>query len=91
MKIKLPFKSSPQAIRADPPCRTRRRTKPSPDEKKKNIFRSTSFSTITLFRKTVNYVLCLGIGDRERVQSLPVPSHYCLFIDSPQFTLSTIL
>jgi hypothetical protein len=35
MKIKLPFKSSPQAIRADPPCRTRQRTKPSPDEKKK--------------------------------------------------------
>jgi hypothetical protein len=36
-------------------------------------------------------MLCLGIGDRERVQSLPVPSHYCLFIDSPLFTLSTIL
>jgi hypothetical protein len=35
MKIKLPFKSSPQAIRADPPCRTRQRTKPTPDEKKK--------------------------------------------------------
>jgi hypothetical protein len=33
--MKLPFKSSPQAIRADPPCRTPRRTKPSPDEKKK--------------------------------------------------------
>jgi hypothetical protein len=36
VKIKLPFKSSPQAIRADPPCRTRQRTKPTPDEKKKN-------------------------------------------------------
>jgi hypothetical protein len=35
VKIKLPFKSSPQAIRADPPCRTRQRTKPTPDEKKK--------------------------------------------------------
>jgi hypothetical protein len=37
------------------------------------------------------YLLCLGIGDREREQSLPVPSHYCLFIDPPLFTLSTIL
>jgi hypothetical protein len=35
--MKLPFKSSPQAIRADPPCRTPRRTKPSPDEKKKHL------------------------------------------------------
>jgi hypothetical protein len=33
VKIKLPFISSPQAVRADPPqCRTRRWTKPNPDE-----------------------------------------------------------
>jgi hypothetical protein len=37
VKIKLPFKSSPQAIRADPPCLNRQRTKPAPDEKKKHL------------------------------------------------------
>jgi hypothetical protein len=36
-EIKLPFKSSPQAIRADPPCRTRQRTNPSPDGKKQHF------------------------------------------------------
>jgi hypothetical protein len=35
--MKLPFKSSPQAVRADPPCRTRQRKKPSHDEKKKHL------------------------------------------------------
>jgi hypothetical protein len=47
------------------------------------------FSIFTL--NFLSVMLCLGIGDRERVQSLPVPSHYYLFIDSPLFTLSTIL
>jgi hypothetical protein len=49
MKIKLPFKSSPQAIRADPPCRTRQRTKPSPDEKKKKTSSYRHIWSIKLF------------------------------------------
>jgi hypothetical protein len=49
VKIKLPFKSSPQAIRADPPCRTRQRTKPTPDEKKKKTSSYRQIWSINLF------------------------------------------
>jgi hypothetical protein len=39
-------------------------------------------------------MLCLGIGSgigSVSNHSLPVPSHFCLFIDSPLFTLSTYM
>jgi hypothetical protein len=71
-EIKLPFKSSPQAIRADPPCRTRQRTNPSPDGKKTTFsyrhFGRSNYSLLTK-KKIYSYVFTTAVTSSHNLFS----------------------